>query len=90
MPDTVRDAVCDSFYESDDNVSHDLQAAVGILQPLHFFFLFLYYTDAGSTAAILAAYLVRCLINLTILFPSDLCLGCALPETPTRQSDRHA
>lgn len=34
------------------------QAGVAILQPLHFFFLFLYYTDAGSTAMILAAYLV--------------------------------
>ncbi|KAK9827785.1 hypothetical protein WJX74_001969 [Apatococcus lobatus] len=32
-------------------------AGVAILQPLHFFFLFLYYTDAGSTAMILAAYL---------------------------------
>ena len=35
------------------------------LFPLHFFFHFLFYTDVGSVAFVLAAYLVRkCMHNL--------------------------
>lgn len=45
-----------------------LQGLLVSLHPLHFFFIFLFYTDVGSTFFVLAAYLVSPLLLLCIGF----------------------